>query len=421
MADVFRDPVHGLITFQGADAAIGRLVETAAVQRLRRVRQMGFAQLAYPGAEHSRFGHALGAYHVASRLVARLSLPAPVARDVKVAALLHDVGHGPFSHAWEVALGGDSHEAWGRRIVAEDEQLHRALEDVAADLPAALLRLLGKDYAPRYARKLVSSQLDADRMDYLLRDAHYSGVGYSAYDLEWILHVLRLAKVHDDPVVDDGQDLVIDYRGGMHAVEQYLFGRFYMYAQVYYHKAVRAAETLFLGVMRRFAELARNGREPVGLAAAGRLARGERISVNDYLGLDDAHVLCALDAWARDGDSILADLAGRLIARRLFKTLPVGDDQSVTPDLAPVLADIAKRILGEKAPYYWTIDRAKQLGYDARPGEEIFVIGHPHYGTTDLGRLVQELPLGKQTCTVRVVCAPELAAPFAAVVGALAK
>src|SRR5687768_17463520 len=100
-ARVFRDPVHGLIGLRGDDVALDRVLGTRAMQRLRRIRQMGFASLVYPGAEHSRFGHAIGAFHVAHRVVGGLALPHPVARDVKVAALLHDVGHGPFSHAWE--------------------------------------------------------------------------------------------------------------------------------------------------------------------------------------------------------------------------------------------------------------------------------------------------------------------------------
>src|SRR5262249_14275478 len=122
-ARVFRDPVHGLIDFQGDDAALGPVIDTRAFQRLRRIRQDGFAALVYRGAEHSRFGHALGAFHVAKRGTARLGGPAEVARDVRVAALMHDLGHGPFSHAWEAALGGASHEDWGARILAEDAEL----------------------------------------------------------------------------------------------------------------------------------------------------------------------------------------------------------------------------------------------------------------------------------------------------------
>ncbi len=414
-ARVFRDPVHGLIGLEGPDAIIGALLDTRALQRLRRVRQMGFASLVYPGAEHSRFGHALGALHVAGRVCQALGLGDEVARDVKVAALLHDVGHGPYSHAWEEALGGGvSHESWGARIVAEDDELGAALAMVAPDQAARVLALFEKRYTPQLARKLVSSQLDVDRMDYLLRDAHFSGVGYSTYDLDWIVHALRAEPVRGG---DDPDDLVVDYRRGMHAVEQYLFGRSYMYAQVYYHKTVRAAEWLFMLLMRRYGELAREGREPAGLATAAAIARGEKVSVAAYLGLDDARVQCALFDWAAGAeDEILRDLAERLSARRLLKTLELPDDPEVPARLAPELDAAARAVLGERAPYYWAIDRAVSLGYDTRPGEEIFVVGHPRHGTIDLGRLVAELPLGRKVSTVRLLFAAELGDAFRRVV-----
>ena len=123
---VFRDPVHGLVEFKEGDRPIAELLETRAMQRLRRIKQMGFAWLVYPGAEHSRFGHALGAFHIAQRVTRRLELPEDVARHVKVAALLHDVGHGPFSHAWEHVFAGHDHERWGGRIVAGERYIsHR--------------------------------------------------------------------------------------------------------------------------------------------------------------------------------------------------------------------------------------------------------------------------------------------------------
>src|SRR5258706_10927139 len=166
---VFRDPVHGLIGLEGADAIIGGLLDTRALQRLRRVRQMGFASLVYPGAEHSRFGHALGAMHVAGRVCQALGLGEEVARDVKVAALLHDVGHGPYSHAWEEALGGGvSHEAWGGRIVAQDDELGAALALVAPDQAPRVVALFEKRYTPQLARKLAPSQLPANPRTYPL-------------------------------------------------------------------------------------------------------------------------------------------------------------------------------------------------------------------------------------------------------------
>ena len=409
---IFRDPVHGLIGFRGPDAALGRVLDTRAVQRLRRVRQMGFASLVYPGAEHSRFGHALGAFHVAGRVTAALDLPPEVARDVKAAALLHDVGHGPFSHAWEDALGGDGHEAWGRRLVLEDPELNGALAEAAPELPAAVERFFAHAYRPRYARKLVSSQLDVDRMDYLLRDAHYSGVGYSAYDLEWVVHALRVERVREG---DDPDDLVLDLQRGVHAVEQFLFGRFYMYAQVYYHKTVRAAEAMFLAVMRRFAELAREGAAPAGLEPAARMARGERLSVDEYLRLDDAHVMVALDAWAATArDEVLRDLAAALQQRRLWKTIELGGDPEAAFALAPALEEAARERLGDRARHAFTLDHAERLGYVPSRDEELYVVGHPEVGTVELGELVR---VGRRSFSVRVICAPELLDVFLRVCG----
>ena len=410
---VFRDPVHGLISFAGEDAALGGVLDTRAVQRLRRIRQDGFAALVYPGAEHSRFGHALGAFHVACRVTARLGCNPRVARDVKVAALLHDLGHGPFSHAWETALGGPSHESWGRRILAEDEELGVALAAVAPDLGESVHRLLGGGYRPSWARKLISSQLDVDRMDYLLRDAHYTGVGYSAYDLEWIIFAMGVARVRDG---EDPDDLVFDYGRGLNAVAQFLVGRFNMYAQVYYHKTVRAAEWMFTRVMQRFAALAVAGDAPAGLATAARLARGETVEVGAYLGLDDVRVWCALEDWA-DGaaDPVLRDLAGRLTRRRLFKAIEVGDDAARGEALRPRLEAAAERVLGARAPSYWALDVAVREVVSG-PGEELHVVGHPRRGTLDLAALVDELPLGKAVATVRVLCAPELEPAFKEIV-----
>src|SRR3954466_4504150 len=266
------------------------------MQRLRRIKQMGFAWLVYPGAEHSRFGHALRAFHIAQRVTRRLELPHTVARDVKVAALLHDIGHGPFSHAWEHVFAGHDHERWGARIVAEDAELAGALEALEPGLPATLREFWGKRYRPHFARKLVSSQLDVDRLDYLLRDGHYSGAGYATYDLDWIIHAIQIANVRTG--ADDPSDLVVDYRRGMYAVEQYLFARSYMYAQVYHHKTVRAAEWMFIKTLERFAELARTGAEPEGLSIAAAMARGGDVSVDDYIRLHDVSLTTAFDQWS---------------------------------------------------------------------------------------------------------------------------
>ena len=406
---MFRDPVHGLIEFKGVDRPIADLLDTYAMQRLRRIKQMGFAWLVYPGAEHSRFGHALGAFHIAQRVTRRLELSATLARHVKVAALLHDVGHGPFSHAWEHVFAGHDHERWGARIAMEDRELAGALDALEPGLPATLRAFWGKDYRPHFARKLVSSQLDVDRLDYLLRDGHYSGAGYATYDLDWIIHAIQVA-----PVGGDRDDLVVDYRRGMYAVEQYLFARSYMYAQVYHHKTVRAAEHMFIKALERFAVLARQGAEPPGLPTAGAMARGTAVDVADYLRLQDVSITTALDRWAgADGgagadDPVLRDLSARLVERRLFKTIDLGDDRAAADRVWPAALDLATRRFGEAAHAYVHLDTARQIGYLASSDDELHVIDHPRYGTVTLSRLLEDMPLGQPLAAIRLVCAPEL-------------
>ena len=401
---VFRDPVHGLIELRGDDRPIAELLETRAMQRLRRIKQMGMAWLVYPGAEHSRFSHALGALHVAQRVTRQLKLDGRVALDVKVAALLHDIGHGPFSHAWEHVFPGSDHEKWGARIVAEDAELNAALEALAPGLAESVRGFWHKTYKPAFARKLVSSQLDVDRLDYLLRDGHFSGAGYATYDLDWILHALA---VEDD-------NIVIDYRRGTYAVEQYLFARSYMYAQVYHHKTVRSAEWMLIKLFERYRELAARGAEPPGLEPAATLARGNELSVEGYLRLHDVSVTHALDAWGGRADAppaadpVLRDLAARLVDRRLFKTFDLGDDPALAERLAEPAHAIAARHFGADASIYVTVDTTRQIGYVARAEEELHVVDHPRHGTVTLGRLLEDMPLGQPTSTVRLLCAPEL-------------
>jgi HD superfamily phosphohydrolase len=409
---VFRDPVHGLIEIGAADGALGAVLDTRAFQRLRRLHQMGFAWLVYPGAEHSRFGHALGAFHIAGRVARQLGLEPAIARHVVAAALLHDIGHGPFSHSWEQVAGDVDHEAWGARIVEEDRELAGRLGEIDAGLPAALCGFWRKTYRPMFARKLVSSQLDVDRLDYLLRDGHYSGAGYATFDLEWILHGLQVRAVHAG---EDPADLVIDYRRGKFAVEQYLFARSYMYAQVYHHKTVRAAEWMFLKIMERFRELAAAGVEPPGLEPVARMARGAALAVDEYLWLDDVSLTHAIDAWAGRGpaggaaaDPVLRDLCERMVARRLFKTIELGHDPGVIERLRQPVERAARARFGDAARCYVHLDNAMQIGYRASADEELYVVGHPVHGTVTLGRLLQDLTLGRPMSTIRLVCAPEL-------------
>ena len=266
---VFRDPVHGLVELKGEDRPIAELIDTLAMQRLRRIKQMGFAWLVYPGAEHSRFGHALGAFHIAQRVTRRLELDAGVARHVKVAALLHDIGHGPFSHAFEHVFSGHDHERWGARIATEDPELVAALETLEPGLPQTLQDVLGQGLqaalraqagAARSSTSIASTTCCATATTPAPATRPTTSTGSSTRSRSRRSATRRRRSL----------DLVVDYRRGMYAVEQYLFARSYMYAQVYHHKTVRAAEWMFIKTLERFAELARHGHEPAGLEIGAR-------------------------------------------------------------------------------------------------------------------------------------------------------
>ncbi len=323
---VFRDAVHDMISLhreRGGPAADGvdwgdalllALIDTPELQRLRRIRQLGPAARVYPSAEHSRFSHALGTLHLAKRILATLCHPQPLLDrqrmlQVKVAALFHDVGHGPYSHVFElIAPGMASHEAWGWRILSARRQPRRIIEQHCRRLGlavdsffrglAAILDPAAKGDGQHIGRQVISSQLDADRMDYLLRDAHFTGVSYGRYDLEWLLHSLRGRQMAGET------RLCVDISKGPAALESYIHARDHMYRQVYDHKTVRAFEMAtvhFFRLLRHLVE--RTGVPPPGtppaLAALLRamVADGEP-GLDDYLRLDDTVIDYAIGQWA---------------------------------------------------------------------------------------------------------------------------
>ena len=334
---LLRDPVHGLVDFEGrAERVIEALLATREVQRLRRVKQLGLTSLVFPGAEHTRFAHALGAAHVMQRLQARIvvaqaELP-PEARlddaaadEALAAALLHDLGHGPFSHLYEeVSPNPRHHEAWTRDILLDSStDVHRALEGLSAGMPERVAAMLQGRHRLAYLARAISGTIDVDRADYLLRDSYMTGVRYGLFDLDWLLRALAFGQVGNEWV------LAVEGRKGLPPIEGFFLARQHMYAQVYHHKATRAAEGLIRGVFIRVGELVREGRPPVGTPEALRAAaRGEAVTLGHYLALDDIALLGALSEWEHDRDPVLARLAQRLRARALPKTLPLPVDRS---------------------------------------------------------------------------------------------
>lgn len=351
---LLRDPVHGLVTFEGrAGGIVGRLLDTREVQRLRRVRQLGLASYVYPGAEHSRFAHAVGAAHVMTRLLARLEqrmddLPAHARLDAEAqdeavaAALLHDLGHGPFSHLFEEVLpGARTHEEWTHDVISDSStEVHSALESVSCGMAGRVADMLAGRHRLSYLPRLVSGVFDVDRADYLLRDSHATGVRYGLYDLDWLLQSFRFAELEGDWVV------AIEGRKGLPPVESFFLARYAMYQQVYHHKATRAAEMLVRALFLRLGELVRAGEAPSDVPAAiVRAARSEQPTVGEYFALDDSELFSSVDSWERSKDATLARLASALRARRLPKTIPLPEDE---PELWQRAEERARHIAEER-------------------------------------------------------------------------
>jgi len=351
---ILRDPVHGLIAFEGlAEQVVRSLLDTREVQRLRRVRQLGLASLVFPGAEHTRFAHAVGTAHVMQALQRRIAacsddlppeqrLDDEARADGLAAALLHDLGHGPFSHLFEEVLPhARHHERWTRDILLEPStEVHQTLESISPRMSTRVAALLDGDYRLGYLSQSVSGTLDVDRADYLLRDSHMTGVRYGLYDLDWLLHALTFACVEGRWV------LAVQGRKGLPPVESFFLGRHFMYQQVYHHKATRAADALVRAIFIRVSELIVDGSPPDPLLPAFRAAAlGEPISVAEYLRMDDAELLTCLSAWEHGADPILAELSARLRSRRLPKTVPLPDHR---PDLWASALERTREIIGSR-------------------------------------------------------------------------
>lgn len=369
---ILRDPVHGVVAFEGANGRVlPRLIDTAEMQRLRRVRALGVASMAFPGAEHSRFAHAVGAAQVMARFLARIeplaeALGSPLDAvdhdDALAAALLHDLGHGPLSHLFEEVFPGmQAHELWtSAAILDPDTEIHRALAAAEPEMPSRVERLVHGVHPMPLLARAVSGTLDVDRCDYLLRDSHMTGTRYGLFDLDWLLRSLALEPDAGGP------RLVVDGSKGLPAVEGFFLARLFMYQQVYFHKVTRAAEAVLRSAFRRLADLVADGRVPDGTPAPiAMLARGERISTRSYLSLDDNVLWRAVDGWRDDRDEVLSGLAARCGRRDLFKTASLDD---IDPDLDASIGRELEAIVaahGYDPRYFAALDVAEVLPFEA--------------------------------------------------------
>ena len=432
---ILRDPVHGLVAFEGhEERIIERLMDTPEVQRLRRVRQLGVTSLAFPGAEHSRFAHAIGTAFVMKLLLARLRaiddglpdghrLTADRAREALASAFLHDVGHGPLSHLFEEVMPGTPpHEAWTERIVLDSStHVHRALVEVDPTLPARVAELVHGRHELPYLAKAVSGELDVDRCDYLLRDAHETGVRYGVYDLDWLMRSLRFIPAPSGSEAGtSAPSLAIDGAKGLPAIEAFITARLFMFQQVYLHKAPRAAEWMIRTIVSRAVRALREGGQIEAVPAALRsAARDEPIALGDYLELDDGVLWGAMHAWEGAADPTLADLARRIRARALFKTIELFGEHATGPGAQRALA-LAREIslahhLDPDAYVGLDVASAYPFGGDTEPLMVVYAKG-PARPLQQVSFLLGRLA-GQVLSRVRLVLAPELRRPVSNALG----
>ncbi|MFV8826278.1 HD domain-containing protein [Alkalihalobacterium sp. APHAB7] len=355
---VFKDPVHRYIHVR--DTLIWELIGTREFQRLRRIRQLGTTFFTFHGAEHSRFNHSLGVYEITRRIIEVFQGRPHWDNNERLlclsAALLHDVGHGPFSHSFEKVFDTD-HEEWTREIILGKTEINQVLCKMGDDFPQKVADVIEKTYSNKLVVSLISSQIDADRMDYLQRDAYFTGVSYGHFDMERILRVMR-------PM----EDQVVIKQSGMHAVEDYIMSRYQMYWQVYFHPVTRSAEVILSKILMRTKHLYEQGYEFKQKPVHFYSLFNEKKSIEDYLRLDEAIILYYFQIWQDEDDRILSDLCGRFLNRRLFKYVEFNPNLQMKE--WPVLYQLFHEA-GIDPEYYLVVDSSSDLPYDFyRPGEE---------------------------------------------------
>jgi len=356
---VFKDPVHRYVHVK--DRVIWDLIAAPEFQRLRRIKQLGTTNITFHGAEHSRFNHSLGVYEIVRRIINNFKDRPHWNKNERLlclcAALLHDLGHGPFSHSFEKVFKLD-HEYFTRQIILGDTKINGILERVEKGFSQKVADVIAKTYEDKLVVSLISSQIDADRMDYLQRDAYFTGVSYGHFDMERILRVMR-------PI----DDQVVIKSTGMHAVEDYIMSRYQMYWQVYFHPVTRSAEVILSKILDRAKYLYETKEFRFKLVPTHFISFFEgEVNLKDYLRLDEPTVYYYFQQWQEEDDEILRDLCERFMNRRLFKYVEFNPNLQMNEwmELYKLFQEA-----GIDPNYYLEVDSSSDLPYDFyRPGEE---------------------------------------------------
>ena len=364
---VIRDPIHKDILVQASHSLI---IDTKEFQRLRHIRQLATCEFVFPNATHNRFSHSLGAYHLANELVKSLNnfQPGIISEEdselVILGALLHDVGHPPLSHSLEnpdVFARFHSHEHWGKIILESDEtEIGRAIKAVLGEEKLNRLFAImrgdsehaGKPIKP-FLKEIISSQLDVDRMDYLLRDQMFTGAQIGGFDIQRVIRSLRVG--------DNGSLFVKNW--GLPSIESYLVTRYHMYMQVYYHKVNMLTQEYLIRMLLRVKQLAADNKLELSQEMNNMFFR-EDLSVQDYCDLNDSTIMANLSSWSKSSDEKLASLASKMLSRSNYHkslridSLTIEMLDSVESSLGDFLQD-----LGYKPEDDMIVARISKRGY----------------------------------------------------------
>ena len=360
---VLKDPVHSYIHINYE--VVWNCLDSKEFQRLRRIRQLGGDFQVYPTAEHSRFSHSLGVYEIVRRIVTEIkSLSVELSEYDKIcvmlAGLLHDVGHGPFSHAFE-HITNHSHEDYTAKIILGETELNQVLTEVSPRLPEDIVSIIEHNHPNDILNQIISGQLDADRMDYLLRDSYFSATSYGQFDLERILRTMRVRKIDENK-----KALVVKYTG-IHSVEDYIMARYQMYWQVYYHPVARSYEAVFIQLFNRLKDIFKENKEYFSdMKVLIPFLEKNVVSVEEYFKLDENSLLYCCSLIQDKDDKVAADLAKRLQNRRLFEYVDYSEE-----NLAQIKNMLKEQNLDEK--YYLRVENVEASVYSPYKGRKILI------------------------------------------------
>ena len=400
---IFNDPIYGFISTPNKD--VRKLIEHPYFQRLRRIKQLGLTHLVYPGAYHTRFQHAMGAMHLMGLAIEVLrgkdiKISDEEAKGVYIAILLHDIGHGPFSHTLESSIvHGVTHEDLSEMF------MDRLNVEFDGKLDMAI-QIFKNKHKKKFLHQLVSSQLDMDRLDYLKRDSFFSGV------LEGVVSSDRIIKMLN---VKNGM-LVVDVKG-IYSVEKFLISRSLMYWQVYLHKTVIAAEFLLIKILKRAKYLAQKKEDVFGTPALLYFLRQkvnrvkfeeENETLERFSKIDDYDIFSAIKVWTEHTDLILSDLCQKMVNRKLFK-VEIKDRPFSKVRIEQIKAKVIAKLGIERkdVSYFVFTESIRNSAYD--PKEDKINILYKDGSLLDIAKASDQMNVSVLSRTIKkhVLCFPK--------------